>query len=66
MDVSTVSLSTATNQDVGMYAMKKAIKVQEQQIQGVLQGMEQSSPSAQSSGRAAQERGIGVHLNTSA
>jgi predicted oxidoreductase (fatty acid repression mutant protein) len=64
MDVSTVGLSSSANQEVGMYAMKKAVKVQEQQIQGVLQGMEQSSPSAQSS-KAAQTLGIGIHLNAS-
>lgn len=62
MDVSFVSGSNMIGQSSDVSMIKKANKVQEQQIQEVLQGMEQTKQS-QANSLASQSTGVGINLN---
>jgi len=64
MDVSATNLSNAVNPDVGINVMKKAQKVQEQQMQGVLQSLEQNGSQSQTNTIASKSTGVGITLNT--
>ena len=63
MDVtSIINSSNTANQNVSISAIKKAEGVQEQQMNGILQGLEQSNPTKTNT-LAAQSTGFGVSLN---
>ncbi len=63
MDVtSIINSSNTANQNVSISAIKKAEGVQEQQMNGILQGLEQSNPTKTNT-LAAQSTGVGVSLN---
>ena len=63
MDVtSIINRSNTANQNVSISAIKKAEGVQEQQMNGILQGLEQSNPTKTNT-LAAQSTGVGVSLN---
>jgi len=64
MDVSTLNLSNAVNSNIGINVMKKAQKVQEQQMQGVMQSLEQNGAKEQANTLASKSTGVGITLNT--
>ena len=65
MDTSTLA-SSASNQNIGLSVMKKAIKLQEDQMQSLLQGAATSNSQESSSSpisAASTHTGVGAKLN---
>jgi|GEM_PF-6168186 len=64
MEVSSLISANSANPSVSTNVIKKAENVQEQQMQGVLQGLEQSNPTNKINTQASQYTGVGATLNT--